>query len=72
MIARSVLGGLQRALARQPAAALLGRRQVGETTLARQLAQSINGRYLGLENFRDREKLTDPQLFLAAHEDRLA
>ncbi len=71
MIARSVLGVLQRALARQPAAAILGPRQVGKTTLARQFAQSINGLYLDLENFRDREKLTDPQLFLSAHEDRL-
>jgi uncharacterized protein len=71
MIARSILADLQRALARQPAAALLGPRQVGKTTLARQLAQSFDGLYLDLENFRDREKLTDPQLFLAAHENRL-
>ncbi len=71
MIARSVLGDLQRALARQPAAALLGPRQVGKTTLARQFAQSFEGLYLDLENFRDREKLTDPQLFLSGHENRL-
>jgi predicted AAA+ superfamily ATPase len=71
MIARFILADLQRALARQPAAALLGPRQVGKTTLARQLAQSFDGLYLDLENFRDREKLTDPQLFLAAHEPRL-
>ena len=71
MIARSILADLERALARQPAAALLGPRQVGKTTLARQLAKSFDGLYLDLENFRDREKLTDPQLFLAAHENRL-
>jgi predicted AAA+ superfamily ATPase len=71
MIARSILADLQRALGRQPAAALLGPRQVGKTTLARQLAQSFDGLYLDLENFRDLEKLTDPRLFLAAHENRL-
>lgn len=71
MIARAILADLQRALGRLSAAALLGPRQVGKTTLARQLAQSLDGVYLDLENFRDREKLTDPRLFLAAHENRL-
>jgi predicted AAA+ superfamily ATPase len=71
MLARSVLADSQRALGRHPAAALLGPRQVRKTTLARQLAQSFDGLYLDLENFREREKMTDPRLFLAAHENRL-
>jgi predicted AAA+ superfamily ATPase len=71
MIARYALTALQRALARQPAPALLGHRQVGKRTLARQFANSLNGFYLDLENFRDREKLVDPALFLSAHEGRL-
>ena len=63
---------LQRAVARQPAAALLGPRQVGKTSLARQLAQSSGGLYRNLENFRDREKLTDPRLRVAVAQPLVA
>lgn len=54
-----------------PAVAVLGPRQVGKTTLARQLADNRESVYLDLEAARDREKLADPVLYLSAHDDKL-
>lgn len=56
-----------------PAVALLGPRQVGKTTLALSLAETLGERahYLDLELPSDRAKLTDPELYLNQHEDRL-
>ncbi len=71
MLTRRVFRAVQDALARQAAVALIGPRQVGKTTLALQIAAQHNALYLDLEDVRDREKLRDPTLFLAAHEDRL-
>ncbi len=53
------------------AVALLGPRQVGKTTLAHAVAEQTEALYLDLEAREDREKLTDPALFLRAYEDRL-
>lgn len=54
-----------------PAVALLGPRQVGKTTLAHEVAESVDSVYLDLESAADRAKLSDPELYLADHEDRL-
>ncbi len=56
---------LRNALSRAPVVALIGARQVGKTTLARQLAQEIGGTlYLDLERTADRRKLEDAEAFL--------
>jgi hypothetical protein len=54
-----------------PAVALLGPRQCGKTTLAKQILAVRGGTYLDLERPADALKLSDPELFLSAHVDRL-
>lgn len=71
MITRRALAQVQAALERQAVVALLGPRQVGKTTLAVALAESVDALYLDLEAQEDRAKLDDPVLFLRAYEDRL-
>ena len=71
MIHRRVEQKLRTALERQAAVALIGPRQVGKTTLAITLARELNALYLDLEARADREKLSDPVLFLNQYEDRL-
>lgn len=62
---------VKKALARQPAVALIGPRQVGKTTLARNLAEWNAALYLDLEDSSDRIKLADPARFFDLYEDRL-
>ncbi len=71
MIPRRALPEVRAALERQAAVALLGPRQVGKTTLALAVAEGTEALYLDLEAREDRAKLSDPALFLRAHEDRL-
>ncbi len=54
-----------------PAVALLGPRQVGKTTLAQIVAEDRPSLYLDLESQADRQKLSDPLLYLSAQEDKL-
>lgn len=54
-----------------PAVALLGPRQVGKTTLALEIASSLDSIYLDLESEADKAKLTDAELFLERVEDKL-
>jgi len=54
-----------------PAVALLGPRQVGKTTLALQVAEGLPSIYLDLESPSDRNKLSDPELYLRGHLDKL-
>jgi predicted AAA+ superfamily ATPase len=57
-----------------PAVAILGPRQVGKTTLARQLCDASGNSqasYLDLETPQDLAQLSDPVAFFAAHADRL-
>jgi len=49
----------------------VGPRQVGKTTLAKSLAESRRVHYLDLESAADRQKLSDPVLYLANYTDRL-
>ena len=71
MILRRASAAVRRALDRQAAVALIGPRQVGKTTLALDIAEDTGALYLDLESPADRRKLADPELFLAAYEDRL-
>ena len=56
-----------------PAVALLGPRQVGKTTLAHSIAEAQNRSaiYLDLELPSDLAKLTEPELYLQRHTDKL-
>lgn len=71
MIKRNAIEKVDEALARQPAVALIGPRQVGKTTLALNIAASRPSVYIDLELPSDRAKLADPELFLDAHADKL-
>lgn len=71
MIPRRLLPTLTAALAEGPAVALLGPRQAGKTTLALEVAKARPAVYLDLESEADRAKLSEPELYLAHHEDKL-
>ncbi|MCY4150116.1 MAG: AAA family ATPase, partial [Gammaproteobacteria bacterium] len=71
MIQRKVKQWVKEALGRQAAVALIGPRQVGKTTLACEICEERESLYLDLEDRDDREKLSDPRLFLEEYEDRL-
>jgi len=73
MITRALEPAVSRLLSRFPAVAILGPRQVGKTTLALSLAKELGQQavYLDLELPSDRGKLSDPELYLSQHEDRL-
>jgi hypothetical protein len=71
MIPRRLLPTLTVALTEAPAVALLGPRQVGKTTLALEVAKGHPAVYLDLESEADRAKLSEPELYLSQHEDRL-
>ena len=71
MIERRVKQQVRQALDRQAAVALIGPRQVGKTTLAYELTGERDALYLDLEDSNDREKLSEPALFLDQYEDKL-
>jgi predicted AAA+ superfamily ATPase len=71
MIERRIRFDLIARLEQAPAVALLGPRQVGKTTLAREIGETRASLYLDLESDADRVKLADPELYLAAPEDKL-
>ncbi|WP_207231707.1 ATP-binding protein [Edaphobacter modestus] len=64
---------MRKLLQQFPAVALLGPRQVGKTTLAHSLADELGQQalYLDLELPSDRAKLTDAELYLSQHAERL-
>lgn len=53
-----------------PAVGLIGPRQVGKTTLVKNLHLEKESIYLDLEKSSDRAKLSDAELFLKSHEDK--
>lgn len=71
MIGRRLQAQLRNLLAEYPAVVLLGPRQVGKTTLALEIAEMMDSVYLDLESTADRAKLSDVELYLRDHEDRL-
>ncbi len=54
-----------------PVVGILGPRQVGKTTLAKSLAKNRAIHYLDLESASDRQKLSDPVLYLSNYSDKL-
>ena len=73
MLDRNAIASLAAALKRSPAVALLGPRQVGKTTLAKQLAQTSQRKfvYLDLQDERDRARIADPNVFFKTHKNAL-
>jgi uncharacterized protein len=72
MLQRAAIHRLNERLGWSPAVLLLGPRQVGKTTLARQVAaQHPNSVFLDLESRADRARLAEPELFFARHRDHL-
>lgn len=73
MIVRQAEIALRQKLADVPAVVLLGPRQVGKTTLARQIAASWSGAtvYLDLERPADRLRLDDSDGYLRAQQGKL-
>jgi predicted AAA+ superfamily ATPase len=71
MIPRHLQSILLQRLGQSPAVALLGSRQVGKTTLARDLPLEKPIHYLDLERPSDLAKLADPELYLAGFTDHL-
>lgn len=67
---RQILPLLQEYLSIFPAVGLLGPRQVGKTTLVKNLKLEKESLYLDLEKASDRAKLVDAELFLKAHADK--
>ena len=71
-IRRALESEVERRLAATPVVAILGPRQCGKSTLARQLARRLPGSIvLDLERPSDRAKLADPEAFFALHPDGL-
>lgn len=73
MIRRESLQLIKTRLSQFDSVALLGPRQVGKTTLAREIAaeRGKQARYLDLENPLDRRQLDDPIAYFSAHKDKL-
>jgi predicted AAA+ superfamily ATPase len=72
MINRQALRELQNRLNFSPAVVLLGARQVGKSTLGREVQKQTDGAiYLDLEIPTDRAKLSNPGAFWAAHRNAL-
>jgi predicted AAA+ superfamily ATPase len=72
MYHRNLADIIRKDLQKVPAVVLYGPRQVGKTTVVKQLAkkEEENFLYLDLELPSDRIKLTDPELFLTRFEDK--
>jgi len=64
---------LAKALARAPVTAILGPRQCGKSTLAREFLRKSGDSavYLDLQNRSHRNMLTEPELFFEEHQDNL-
>lgn len=71
MIDRHIKPRVLEALGYQAAVAIIGPRQVGKTTLALDIGEERGALYLDLESRTDRQKLSDPALFLRHYENRL-
>lgn len=71
MIERRIKPELSTRIEQSPAVALLGPRQVGKTTLALEIEAVRPAIYLDLESDADRAKLSEPELYLEHHADKL-
>jgi predicted AAA+ superfamily ATPase len=71
-IPRKITSTVRRRLSEIPAVAIIGARQCGKTTLAKNvIAKNKTAIYLDLEKNSDRNKLQDPEAFLRLNADRL-
>ncbi len=70
-VARRAEEKLNRALERSPAVAILGPRQCGKSTMVKMLLAERDAIYLDLRDRVDRNKLTEPELFLDRYRDKL-
>jgi len=71
MITRRIETKIMSALARSPSVALIGPRQVGKTTIALHIADTVPAVYLDLEDSTDIEKARDITAFHAANRGKL-
>lgn len=73
MIKRVAQAEITRLLEEFPAVAILGPRQVGKTTLAEEIAKSVNPEpiYLDLESPADHAKLNEPESYFELHKGKL-
>ncbi|WP_429811521.1 ATP-binding protein [Ensifer sp. B1-9] len=71
MIERQITTTLIDLIDTNAAVALIGPRQVGKTTLALAIAKQRASIYLDLESEADRAKLSEPELYLEQHMDKL-
>lgn len=71
MIIRRLENRIKQTLVRSPSAALMGPRQVGKTTIALNIAETIPSIYLDLENSLDLEKINDVVAFHNENSERL-
>ncbi len=70
-ISRFAEKALKRAMKRSPAVAVLGPRQCGKSTLARELVKGFDSIYVDLQDRTDSNKLNEPELFFDRYRDRL-
>lgn len=72
-IARAITNQVLRSMNHFPAVALLGPRQVGKTTLAKAIAETVEkpSIYLDLESSSDLQKLTNAEDYLRQRDDQL-
>ena len=72
MFERLAFAEIQQLLSWSPAVALLGARQIGKTTLAKQVAHNFpDAIYLDLETLQARARLLNPELFFQTNRQRL-
>ena len=71
MLTRSIKPTLNRLLDRNPAVVLLGPRQAGKTTLAREFARERDAAYVDLERPSDLAKLSDIEQYCDENAGRL-
>ncbi len=70
-ITRHIEEKLKKAIARSPAVAILGPRQCGKSTTAKEFLRSLPSVYLDLQDRVDRNKVAEPELFFDAYRDKL-
>ena len=71
MFTRKLVSKIVASLRRSPAVAIVGPRQVGKTTLARQIGAKQKAIYLDLENPEHVQRLQEPVHYLGLHADKL-
>lgn len=71
MISRRLEPIIKAALKRSSSVALMGPRQVGKTTIALDISQSIPSVYLDLENRTDLQKIRDIEAFHSENREKL-